>query len=260
MNRIHIVGVNPRTGTTLMAECMRLCFDIACWEAHEASLRKLRRCRGVYLTKTPFEIEQVGPRLRLDPRFNVICMVRDPRDVVVSRHGQRPDRYWRHTSLRQFLARWALAQKWAGHPRFMIVRFEDLIEHPDQVQERIAARFPFLMRTGAFSSFHQRGEVSDASRLALNGVRPIDAANRAKWSGHIARLTQQLQESGPIDAELLALGYETEPNWMSRHGIVIDPTILPRPARPLGGFRLRAAVIASAMLAGLYARLGINIG
>ncbi|MEQ1899854.1 MAG: sulfotransferase [Devosia sp.] len=260
MNRIHIVGVNPRTGTTLMAECMRLCFDIACWEPHEASLRRLRRCKGVYLTKTPYEIEHVGMRLRLDPRFHVICMVRDPRDVVVSRHGGQPDKYWRHTSLRLFRARWAIAQQWLDHPRFMLVRFEDLIEQPDRVQERIAARFPFLVRTGDFSSFHQRGDVSEPSRLALNGVRPIDAANRAKWRSHATRLEQQLQESGPIDAELLALGYETDADWTTRHGIAADPAIVPRPVRPKGGFRRRAAVAVSAMLAGLFARLGINIG
>ena len=38
MERLHIVGLGPRTGTTLLAECMATCFEIDAFEPHEASL------------------------------------------------------------------------------------------------------------------------------------------------------------------------------------------------------------------------------
>ena len=260
LRRIHIVGLNPRTGTTLLAECLRLCFRIDRAEEHEASLFRLRRCIGVYLTKNPRDIELVGARLRLDPRFHVICMARDPRDVAVRRHGKRPDDYWDKTSLGQFRRRWATARQLLEHPRFMLVRFEDLISRPDDVQREIASRFPFLVETAKFSSFHERGQISEGSSLAMNGVRPIDAGNKSKWPDHIDRLRRQLQEHGSISREMVDLGYEPDDAWMAAHGIASTPPAA-RPRRQ-GGRRIgrRLANTGAAVLTGAFARLGIPIG
>lgn len=260
MQRVHIVGVNPRTGTTLLAECMRLSFEIARSEEHEASMFRLRRCNGVYLTKSPQDLDHVRLRLALDPRFHVICMVRDPRDVVVSRHGKSSDAYWSRTSLGRFRERWALAKQLLDHPRFMVVKYEDLIARPDEVQRQIAERFGFLVSTGKFSAFHERGEISEESRLALNGIRPIDATNRAKWTGHLDRLQAQLTEHGAIDEELFALGYETDAGWMTRYDLVAGPAT-GRPGGPPGrSWRRRFASLATALLCAGYARLGVDIG
>lgn len=261
MHRLHIVGVNPRTGTTLLAECMRLSFEIERSAEHEEPLHRLRRCRGVYLTKTPQDLRYLGLRLRIDPRFHAICMVRDPRDTVISKHGSQPDDYWMHTSIGRFKEGWELVRRHAGHPRFLWLKYEDLIADPDAVQQRIAARFPFLTRSGRFSDFHTRGEVSGPSRLALNGVRPIDGSNRGKWVGHKDRLQQMLERDGTIDDELLELGYESDRDWMARHDIVLsdapggkDPELGERYRRE----RFRAA--RSAVAAATFARLGIDIG
>ena len=54
--RIHIVGVSPRTGTTLLAECMVACMNIDAFEAHEASVSRLRLGPRVYLTKRPADL------------------------------------------------------------------------------------------------------------------------------------------------------------------------------------------------------------
>ena len=94
MQRIHVVGVSPRTGTTLLAECMTACFAIDAFEDHEAPLMKHRSRANIYLTKNPGDIWIVRPRLLVDPRFHVIAMLRDPRDVIVSRHLLDPNRYW----------------------------------------------------------------------------------------------------------------------------------------------------------------------
>ena len=68
-NRIHIVGISPRTGTTLLAECMVACMKIDAFESHEASVSRLRLGARVYLTKRPADLLAIGPRLRFDPDF-----------------------------------------------------------------------------------------------------------------------------------------------------------------------------------------------
>ncbi|WP_337956259.1 sulfotransferase domain-containing protein [Devosia sp. ZB163] len=261
MRRIHIVGVNPRTGTTLLAECMRLCFRIDRSAAHEERLYRLRRCAGISLTKAPQDLRYLAPRLWLDPRFHAICMVRDPRDTVISKHGSMPDDYWVHTSIGRFKEGWNLVQRHANHPRFLWIKYEDLIARPDEVQDRIAARFPFLSKTGRFSDFHSRGDVSVGSQLALNGVRPIDRDNHGKWTAHKERLREKLEEGGRIDDELIQLGYEADRDWMARHGIHLTAaagTNDTERARRHRRDRFRSN--RSAITAALCARLGLDIG
>jgi hypothetical protein len=69
MERIHVVGAGPRTGTTLLAECMVSCFAIDAFEPHEASLCRHKKNVGVYLTKNPVDLHIVSPRLSIG-----ICM------------------------------------------------------------------------------------------------------------------------------------------------------------------------------------------
>lgn len=256
MHRIHIVGLNPRTGTTLLAECMRLSFRIECSEAHEADLNRTRRCQGVYLTKNPRDIEHVALRLTLDPRFNVICLARDPRDVVVSKHGTRPDDYWPKSSLARYRERWQAAKALRGHPRFLLVRFEDLIADPDAVQRTIADRFPFLETTGAFSDFHTSGTVSGPSAKAMNGVRAIDPTNHSNWTQHLPRLAEQLRQHGSISRELIELGYEADDVWLAEYGLP-DAPAQDSPRKPQ---RRQVETVRTALLMGVYARLGIPVG
>lgn len=49
---------------------------------------------NIYLSKAPKDIMTVGPILWAQPALHVVCMVRDPRDVITSMHGKDPDRYW----------------------------------------------------------------------------------------------------------------------------------------------------------------------
>jgi hypothetical protein len=69
MERIHVVGAGPRTGTTLLAECMVSCFAIDAFEPHEVSLCRHKKNVGVYLTKNPVDLHIVSPRLSIG-----ICM------------------------------------------------------------------------------------------------------------------------------------------------------------------------------------------
>ncbi|MEN0000498.1 MAG: sulfotransferase family protein [Pseudomonadota bacterium] len=210
--RVHIVGISPRTGTTLLAESMAVCFDIDHCEEHERGFSNLKRARGTYLTKRPSDLNLIEPRLRLDRRFWAICLMRDPRDVIVSRHGKNRDQYW--APLRIWKSRLQLYHRLYNHPRFLAIRYEELVSRPDRVQRRIEAAMPFLTRKADFSEFHQLAKPSDASIKALGDVRPINPSSIGNWRQNTARVAGQIALHGSISEELVELGYEKDDQWM----------------------------------------------
>ena len=224
MERIHVTGLGPRTGTTLMAESMIACFAIDAFDDHEARVFNLRRDSEIYLSKWPGEMLSVRRRLRFDRHFHVICMLRDPRDVVTSRHGRDMERYW--APLRLWKRNYRHAKAMLHHPRVIHVRYEDLVAEPDRVQAEIALRLPFIRKTGAFTDFHRRARPAAAALTALGGVRAFSADRIGNWRRHLPRLAGQLNQHGPITAELIELGYEPDSSWLATLD-GIEPDVAP---------------------------------
>jgi hypothetical protein len=254
MERIHVVGLGPRTGTTLIAEAMIACFGIDAYDTHEAGVSHLRRNAGIYLSKRPGDLPAVQWRLRLDRHFHVICMMRDPRDTVVSRHGSHPDRYW--VPLRSWKRQLVVARHLMGHERFILVRYEDLVADPDGTQAGIARRLPFLRAVDTFSHFHLRADPSGPARTALGGLRAVDRQRIGNWRRHLPRLAGQLARHGAITDELIALGYEKDAGWLSLLD-GIEPDMTPShlgetPSWRTGYRRARAQVRAGVSLAVLF--------
>ena len=140
-------------------------------------------------------------------------MLRDPRDVVTSRHGTGMARS--RAPLRMWKRNFRNARPILDHPRVIPVRFEDLVAEPDKVQAEIARRLPFLRPTGAFTEFHRRADPSAKAVKALGGVRAISADSIGKWRHHLPRLAGQLSQHGPVTAELIELGYEQDDAWLA---------------------------------------------
>src|SRR5690554_6251864 len=96
--RIHIVGSGPRTGTTLLHEIMKTCYEFDFASKHEDSINRSNKQIGInyssILTKQPSELYGIEYPLMVDKNLFVICMIRDPRDMVCSFHGRYPNEYW----------------------------------------------------------------------------------------------------------------------------------------------------------------------
>jgi hypothetical protein len=255
MERIHVTGLGPRTGTTLMAESMVACFAIDAFDEHEAQVWKLRRNCAVYLSKFPGLTDLVHRRLRFDPHFHVILMLRDARDVVTSRHGTDKARYW--TPLRTWKRNFSNARPILDHPRVIPVRYEDLVTKPDEVQAEIARRLPFLLQTGAFTDFDRRAAPSAKAVNALGGVRAISADSIGKWRGHLPRLAGQLAQHGPVTAELIELGYEQDDAWLAALD-GIEPDMTPSHVREIVPRSLRQRLTAKWISARNSTRLAIG--
>lgn len=212
LHRIHIIGSSPRSGTTLLAEAMHTCFAVDAHCPHEASIAEPPPIRsGIYLSKQPGELLSVRTPLAVDPSLWVICVIRDPRDVCVSRHGTSPNQYWcsmKYWHLFLHHRNWLLR-----HPRIHCIHYEDLVRQPDAVQESIGRFAPFLRLRHRFSEYHTVCVASSDSALALRGVRPISGGSIGTWREHLARIKQQLAIHGSINDSLIEFGYETDCNW-----------------------------------------------
>ncbi|UCF19792.1 MAG: sulfotransferase [Gemmatimonadota bacterium] len=213
MKRIHVVGSGPRSGTTLMVELLVNGFEIDGYPEHEMGIfKRPRGDYGIFLSKRPRDVETVRPLLAVDPDLWVIYMLRDPRDVVVSRHKGADGMYY--ATLHMWKISHAYARKAANHPRFLTVRFEDLVREPERIQRRLMTEMPFLKKRAEFADFDQVARPSEKSRRALGGVRALSSSRVGAWRDHKPRLAAQLELHGPVTDELVELGYEKDGSWL----------------------------------------------
>jgi hypothetical protein len=229
MKRVHIVGSGPRTGTTLLAELMAVCFHIDHSCKHESPICTDQPKEGnCLLTKQPGDFASVGLPLLLNPQLYVVCIIRDPRDSIVSFHGSRPGVYW--TGLRYWKLFVNKYDKLAKHPHFVLIRYEDLVSNPDGIQKELMVKIPFLEKKHRFSEFHLVAKPSESSLKALRKVRPIERKGIGRWRNHLPRIKQQILIHGSISEELIKFGYEPDISWEQvLDGIEKDDCITARP-------------------------------
>ncbi len=233
MIRIHITGA-PRSGTTLMQALMAASY--ASIDAPKGEVRLWDRVprHGFVCTKNPNDTLLAPLTLPLDPGLHFICMVRDPRDVIVSKHYSAPDKYF--TNLRVWREHARVVRKLKDHPRFHVVRYEDLVEHPDDVQSGLARAMGFLIRSAAFSAYKGEGAGDQVDVRAMNGAHAVDITRQGAWRDHMGRVKQQIKIHGSIDSNLIDLSYENSSGWAeAMHYIERDetPSLTPETQSPL---------------------------
>jgi len=210
--RIHVVGCSPRSGTTLMTEILYNCFEIDMYNGFESNISVCPPHSGnIFLTKSPKDIVIVKDILNAMKNLYVIYLVRDPRDVIVSKHPWDKDRYW--SSLKFWKLFTPFGRALRDHRRFITVRYEDLVQNPGYVNELIKERMPFLQSKAPFSNFHKIANPSAHSLDALGGLRPISEGSIGNWRNHKERVLGQILKHGPISEDLIEYGYETDNSW-----------------------------------------------
>jgi hypothetical protein len=210
---IHIVACSPRSGTTLLHEAMVTCFKFDKHYDHEIRFNLVSANNGQRLiTKRPKDIMYM-PAVIDDPDFFVIYVLRDPRDVIVSRHGKNKDMYY--SNIRVWREMQSYATSITGHDRFLQVRYEEFVTNPNAVQAEIAARFPWLEKRYDFSEYHEHAQVSEESRLAMHSVRPIAPTSIGVWTKHLGRIKGQQAIHGSLTPDLVDNSYESDGAWES---------------------------------------------
>ena len=166
---------------------------------------------SVYISKCPGEVGLLAPLLDADSDLYGVHIYRDPRSVICSIHGKATECYATN------FPSWKKAQVAAGrlrsHPRFLEIRYEQLIENPDSIQGVIESALPFLERRGCFSSYHERARPSEDAVQALNGFRRVDPGRMDSWKNHLPRVKEQLARHPEMADMLIELGYENDHSW-----------------------------------------------
>ncbi len=209
--RIHIVGSGPRTGTTLLAEVMVTCFDIPHYCEHEASLLTRHPGEGIFLTKKPGEFLSVKWPLRFDKNLYVICLIRDPRDTIVSFHGTEPNNYWASLRFWNFFTK--VFNSLVVSNRFIVIKYEDFTSHPDLTQDYLQRLVPGLVSKCKFSEYHLFAKPSGKSLKAMRILRPIEPKGIGNWKHHLPRIKHQTEHHGSISESLINFGYEKDSHW-----------------------------------------------
>ena len=208
---IHIVSCSPRSGTTLLHEAMVTCFHVDKHYDHEIRFNLVSGKDGeLVISKRPKDIMYMADVLD-DPELYVIYILRDPRDVIVSRHGKNRELYY--SNIRLWREIHSYAKRLSGHKRFLEVRYEDFVTDPDAVQAAIAEKFPWLIKIHDFSQYHKHAQVSEKSRLAMHSVRPIAPTSIGVWKQHLPRIQGQQDLHGSLTPDLVACGYERSSDW-----------------------------------------------
>jgi len=212
MTRIHITGC-PRSGTTLMMELMRTCFENDGYCQHEMSIFEQPPGHpNLFFSKQPSDIRRVKPLLYFDRNLHIINMVRDPRSVISSIHKSFPDIYfcnyrvWNECNIK--------GKQLLHHPRFMQIRYEDLSQSADDVQIAINEFFPFLTKKYNFSDYHSIAHPSDESDSAMGGVRKISSNRILSWKNHLPRVKYEYERFPELADILIELGYELDKSWL----------------------------------------------
>ncbi|MEQ8360451.1 MAG: sulfotransferase [Cytophagales bacterium] len=110
-------------------------------------------------------------------RFKFIHIVRDGRDVILSRHPKDPDRYWVEPS------RWINDVKKGKnlyeHPNVYTLRYRDIImDYDDQIKE--ICEFLDLELVDELKNWHSNTQVKK-NKAYYGEVKPIFKSSISKW-------------------------------------------------------------------------------
>jgi hypothetical protein len=140
MIRLHVVGC-PRSGTTLALEAIVSAFVVSGYFREERRVTRALAVPdvpgGAFCSKFPPDVLLARALLALEPDLYFLYLLRDPRDVIVSRHRRAPDRYW--VNLRAWRMYDRAARALDGHPRFVTLRYETLVTAPDVAERQLLA-------------------------------------------------------------------------------------------------------------------------
>lgn len=188
------------------------CFKVDKHYDHEIRFHLVSAEDGqTLITKRPKDTMYMPAVIDDDPEIYVIYVMRDPRDVICSRHGKDKSIYY--SNIRLWRQMHGYSKQMAGHERFLEVRYEDFVSDPDTTQDKIAEMLPWLERTHNFSDYHEYANTSEKSITAMHSVRPIAPTSVGVWTKNPGRIKAQQIIHGSLTPDLIECGYESSDAW-----------------------------------------------
>lgn len=238
--QIVICGI-PRSGTSLLFNIISgITIDINPYTnenliSNEVSYRKLLHRKGSYISKMPSDIFEIKSITKVNARKKKILVfvcVRDPRDVMVSKHQLIKDRYYMQLDTRwsptkkvkiknginQFYdAVLELKDSKTKSINFQIIRYEDLTQGSNVIDK-------FLAENGVITTM-KADEYSRSDRLPYRSGDGITSGEecsgilkrKRNWSSSEEDMTHVLNlfaQNGHLHDYLKEFDYEENQEWI----------------------------------------------
>ncbi len=162
-------------------------------------------CRA-WCEKTPRNVLNFEAILKaFGRRARLMHIVRDGRDVVLSRHPNKPDDFWVEPD------RWVndvqAGLKWREHPQVLTVRYEDLVEDMQSNVHRLC-KFLSLEHDARLLDYPQNAQIRESDSW-FEPARPLSTESIGRWrlSENATRVQQLIDEPGAIQL-LEEFGYD----------------------------------------------------
>lgn len=209
VQRVHIIGC-ARSGTSMLLSSF-IAFENTIFYARECSVwayPSLRESLAIFkkfkLQDGPFycvtkrdalwwqteNVEQLAA-FAIQYKVRLISLVRDPRDVLTSRHSQgSTDYYVAPSTWAQCMAATdTLAARLKDHQEIITVRYEDVVTNPQNTQQLIESKLGMKVRSDVKSWSELKDNLSSAELgnslarviTAMHKLRNFDPSSIAQW-------------------------------------------------------------------------------
>lgn len=176
--------------------------------------------------KDPRNIDHLQAIHRIYPAAKVLHIIRDPRDVLLSRmkaawSAHRP--YWMHLFIysAQFGKGRRLGQSLFG-PAYLEVQYEQLIQQPEQVLTQICKHIGVDFEPGMLTFGNAAKKLVDDSEMQWKKevLGPLMSKNMAKWKSGLTpwqiRLTEKLCREPFVDFDYSEADLDQDVKMMQR--------------------------------------------
>ncbi|MGI3170576.1 hypothetical protein ACRARG_15600 [Pseudooceanicola sp. C21-150M6] len=249
MDRHIVIAGQGRAGSTLFYEMMRHALAGFEMPAKETRALSIIDRPGNFCTKRPFDIfdiEKVLEAAGTQKRVDLIVTLRDPRDILTSRHARlQGDYFYAADKCYRILPdrepEFIMPGFLPVHQRIVevlqtdlfpqgvfLLKYEHLVEDPDRIQGILAQALD-LEFTDSFVNFHEN-QVASENQSAMNGLRALDRSRQAKWRApeHRERIIDQFTRFPDLHDIVIGLGYEDDRSWF-------DEIVAEKPVRAAAG-------------------------
>ncbi|MEX2048886.1 MAG: sulfotransferase domain-containing protein [Gemmatimonadota bacterium] len=237
----------PRGGTSLIYNMLSATLPRFRFEEFEQPVIYRLHRLGNIASKYPLDVFNIKKLLSLNvhrKKLHVIVMIRDPRDLVTSRHPLLPDQYfighdhswwpqdaefgsWKFNApgIVEIFREIEELGRQSEIPTYT-VKYEDLVEEPNRIQQQLRDRFG-LDFADSFADFHQHpekmayryaGRTSPREASLVRENKPADRSRSGKWQApqHRERIREQFGASAELLGIVRSHGYETSDDWLRR--------------------------------------------
>lgn len=226
----------PRSGTTLMSVMLGYFENTHVIKEERSPLsfikgaRRYKLCKSIEKNGKIFVIKKpnrmIGAKSYYSIKeavkggFKIIFMIRDGRDVIVSKHkkknSNKVEYYVRPEMWIEINRNNLLNTKTEG---ICYIKYEELVSNPTKIMN-VLSSFLGVGYNPKFSEFYEFEKFDKSIASVMNGIRPITASQIGNWNKkeHLNRMlnlcnSSHLQE---FCQTLIKMGYEKDSEWVNK--------------------------------------------